>query len=65
MSSKRLYLSVTERKLAGVCGGLAKYFECDPTIMRLIFVIVAFFGGGGILIYLILWIITPKDPTGA
>lgn len=50
------------RKIAGVCGGLAKYFDIDPTVVRIIFLILLFIGGGGFLIYLIIWICAPEDP---
>ena len=43
---KKLYRSNTDRKLCGVCGGLAEYFDIDPTIIRLIFVFLTLFGGG-------------------
>ncbi len=46
--------------IAGVCGGLADYFGIDPTIVRIIFVVLALAGGPGILIYLALWVILPK-----
>ena len=58
---KRLYRSRTDRMLWGVCGGLAKYFDIDPTIMRLIFVISIFLGGSGILAYIILAIVVPVE----
>ena len=58
---KRLYRSRTDRMLCGVCGGLAKYFDIDPTIMRLIFVISIFLGGSGILAYIILAIVVPVE----
>jgi phage shock protein C len=47
--------------IGGVCGGLAEYFNIDPTIVRLIFVATALLGGPGLLVYLILWIITPLE----
>jgi len=62
MESKRLYRSITDRKIAGVAGGLAEYFVMDPLLVRLIFVVAVFAGGGGFLIYLILWIVTPEKP---
>jgi len=62
MEPKRFYRSTTDRKIAGVAGGLADYFDIDPLLVRLIFVILAFAGGGGVLIYLILWIVTPERP---
>jgi phage shock protein C len=47
--------------IAGVCGGLAKYFDIDPTIVRVLFVISIFLGGGGIIAYIILWIVVPEE----
>jgi phage shock protein PspC (stress-responsive transcriptional regulator) len=47
--------------LGGVCGGLARYFEVDPTLVRLAFAVLAAFGGGGIPLYLILWIVVPDE----
>ena len=62
MEPKRFYRSTIDKKVAGVAGGLADYFDIDPLLVRLIFVILAFAGGGGLLIYIILWIVTPERP---
>ena len=62
MEPKRLYRSLTDRKFAGVAGGLAEYFVMDPLLIRLAFVILTLAGGGGFLIYLVLWIVTPENP---
>jgi phage shock protein PspC (stress-responsive transcriptional regulator) len=62
MEPKRLYRSQTDRKFAGVAGGLAEYFVMDPLLVRLAFVILTLAGGGGFLIYLVLWIVTPENP---
>jgi len=59
---KKLYRSVTDKMLAGVCGGLAEYFAIDPVLVRLIFVLAVIFGGSGILAYIILWIVIPQKP---
>jgi phage shock protein PspC (stress-responsive transcriptional regulator) len=59
---KKLYRSVTDKMVGGVCGGLAEYFSIDPVIVRLIFVLAVIFGGSGILAYIILWIIIPEKP---
>lgn len=48
--------------IGGVCGGLAKYFDIDPTIVRVLFVVSIFLGGGGIIAYIILWIVVPEEP---
>jgi phage shock protein C len=59
---RRLYRSRTDKILGGVCGGLSEYSGVDPTLVRLVFVILALAGGPGILIYLIMWLITPLQP---
>jgi|SRR3989344_2066835 len=58
-----LHRSETNRVIAGVCGGLAEYFNIDPTIIRILFIIVTVFGGSGILIYIILWLVIPSAST--
>lgn len=57
----RLVRSDKDRILGGVCGGLAEFFNVDATIVRLIFVLIAVFGGSGVLLYLILWLIIPPS----
>jgi phage shock protein PspC (stress-responsive transcriptional regulator) len=57
---RRLTLSVTDKKLAGVCGGLAEYFGVDPTLVRLIVVLLSLLGGTGVLLYGAAWLIMPK-----
>ncbi len=58
--AKRLYRSATNRMIWGVCGGLAEYFDLDPVLVRVIFVILALGSGGvGILPYIVLAIVTP------
>lgn len=57
--SKKLYLSETDKKIFGVCGGLGEYFDIDSTIVRLIWVIIAL-SGVGILAYLIAGLIMPN-----
>lgn len=61
--SKKLYRSQTDKIIAGVAGGLAEYFGIDSSIIRLFFILVVAFGGSGILIYAILWLIMPKGPS--
>ena len=51
-----------ERKIAGVCAGFADYFDLDVTIVRVVWLIVALFGGGGVLAYIIAWIVMPEVP---
>jgi phage shock protein C len=62
---KRLYRSRDERMIWGVCSGIAKYFDVDPTIIRIIAVLTLFFALTGILIYIILAIIIPLEPYGS
>lgn len=59
---KKLYKDKKNEKLCGVCAGIAKYFSIDPTIVRLIFVLLAFIAGG-VLAYIVCAIIMPDDPT--
>ncbi|MFQ5946344.1 MAG: PspC domain-containing protein [Anaerolineae bacterium] len=59
--SVRLYRSEDDRMLAGVCGGLADYFEIDATLVRAVFVILALLNGVGLLIYLALAIVVPRQ----
>ena len=58
---KKLYLSDTDKKIGGVCGGLAQYFDIDPIIVRIIWFVAAFFYGIGIIPYLAFWIIVPRE----
>ena len=59
---KRLYRSQDERMISGVCGGIGKYFNIDPTLVRLVFVFAAFAGGPGLLAYIVLAIVVPEEP---
>jgi phage shock protein C len=59
--TKKLMRSTTDRMIAGVCGGLAEYFQLDPVLVRLVFLIFSLAGGAGPLIYLVLWIIMPLE----
>ena len=61
MSEKRLYRSRESRMLCGVCGGIAEYFNIDPTLIRLLFVLFGL-SGSGILAYIIAAIIIPDRP---
>ncbi len=63
--SKRLYRDPENSVIGGVCGGLGAYFNVDPVIFRLLFVIFFFAGGASILVYVILWIVLPKAETAA
>jgi phage shock protein C len=59
---RKLYRSRTNRQVAGVCGGLAEYFNLDATLIRVLFVVLAVLGGSGIVLYLAMWIIVPREP---
>jgi len=59
---KRLYRNKSDVMIAGVCSGLGKYLDLDPTAIRLAFVLLLFVGLGGLWIYLVLWIIMPVGP---
>jgi len=60
---RRLYRNRTDRMIWGVCGGLAKYFNVDPTIIRVLAVISIFITGVSILAYILMAIIIPLEPT--
>lgn len=61
---KKLYRSTTDRKIAGVCGGLADYFDADATLVRVGFVILTLLGGfPGFLTYFILWLVISERPS--
>ncbi|MBC8278852.1 MAG: PspC domain-containing protein, partial [FCB group bacterium] len=59
---KKLYRSSKDRMISGVCGGMADYFNIDPTIVRIIWVLLFFTGGTGLLLYIAALIIVPLDP---
>lgn len=58
-SGKKLHLSHTNRKIGGVCGGIAEYLDVDPTLVRLIWVMTGLLVGAGVVGYLIAWIVIP------
>jgi phage shock protein C len=60
--AKKLYRSTVDKMIGGVAGGLAEYFDIDTTLVRVLFVVVVFLGGGGIIAYIILWIVVPQKP---
>jgi phage shock protein C len=59
---RKVFRSRNERMIAGVSGGIAEYAGIDPNIIRLAFVLLAFAGGGGVLAYLVAWMIIPERP---
>ena len=56
---RKLYRSRNQRMLAGVCGRLAEYFNVDATLIRVLFLVLAVFGGSGLVIYVVMWLIVP------
>ena len=59
---KRLYKSNKNKSICGVCGGIAEYFDIDPTLVRLAWVLFTCFAGSGLLAYIICAIVIPEDP---
>lgn len=62
MNGKKLYRIRTGRKILGVCGGLANYFDIDPTIVRVVYALIGLFWGAGILAYFIMALVIPENP---
>ena len=63
LRASALHLSDTDRKVAGVCGGLGETFGIDPLLFRVAIVILAFIGGAGVLLYIALWLLMPRAQT--
>lgn len=64
MADKKLTRVEEGRMIAGVCTGLGRYFGIDTTVIRIIFVLLGVFAAGGVLIYLILWLLMPMESSG-
>ena len=64
-SPTKLFRSEKNRVFGGVCAGLGEFFQIDVSIVRLIFILITIFGGGGFLLYLILWLIIPSDSSSS
>ena len=60
---KKLYRSVTDKKLAGVCGGVAKYLNMDPTVIRVLWAIISLFAFIGVAAYILCAFIIPEEPS--
>lgn len=62
-TGKKLLRSRSDRWVAGICGGIGDYFDVDPALVRLIYMLLTFFSAGfpGLMIYLVLWLVMPKD----
>src|SRR3990170_3498032 len=56
--------SATDKVIAGVCGGLGRYLGVDPVLLRIAFVVLAIAGGGGVLLYVVSWILIPEERSG-
>jgi phage shock protein PspC (stress-responsive transcriptional regulator) len=61
MENKKLYRSRRDRRVAGVCGGIAEYLGVDPTWVRVAFLLATLAGGPGVLIYIVLWMVMPEQ----
>jgi phage shock protein C len=59
---KKIYRSRKDSMIAGVCGGIAEYFEIDATLVRILTILIVFLGGVGVLAYIIAWVIIPENP---
>ncbi len=59
---KKLYKSRTDKKLCGVCAGVANFLNVDPTIVRLLWALAVLFAGGGVLLYIAAALIMPEEP---
>ena len=62
MNNKRFYLSEKDKKIGGVCGGIAEYFDIDPLLVRVLFLVAILEIGMGLFAYLVLWILAPRNP---
>ena len=60
--TRRIYRSRTDKKIAGVCGGLAQYFGIDPAIPRIVLLVLVLGAGVGVLAYIICWLVIPLEP---
>ncbi|WP_308618643.1 PspC domain-containing protein [uncultured Eubacterium sp.] len=60
--SKKLYKSTTDRKLCGVCAGIASYLNIDPTVVRLLWALITFVGGAGVIAYIVCALVIPDEP---
>lgn len=60
--SKKLYKSTTDRKLCGVCAGIANYLNIDPTVVRLLWALITFVGGAGVIAYIVCALVIPDEP---
>ena len=64
MEEKKKLTRSSNKMIGGVCAGLAEYLDMDPTIVRIVWVLMVLFAGFGILLYVILWLVMPKRQIG-
>ncbi len=62
MENKRFYLSAKDKKIGGVCGGIAEYFDIDPLLVRILFLVAILEIGVGLFAYIALWLLAPRNP---
>ena len=62
---KKIYRSTEHRMIAGVCGGIGEYFDIDPVLIRIVFLLLCLMGGSGVFFYIFCWIIIPKQGHGS
>lgn len=62
MTDKKLYRSIDQRMISGVCGGVGEYFNLDPNVIRLAFLLFCAMGGSGFIVYLLAVILIPEEP---
>lgn len=61
--SKKFYRSTTDKCIGGVCGGLGEYFDIDPLIFRMLFLILFCGFGTGLVAYIVIWLLAPERPS--
>ncbi|MBR1644771.1 MAG: PspC domain-containing protein [Bacteroidales bacterium] len=61
ITGKRLTRSRRDKKIAGVCGGIGRYFGIDPTLVRIIFLVLLLVYGGGLMVYLVCWLLMGEE----
>ncbi len=62
MGNKRLYRSRTDKQIAGICGGVADYLGVDPTIVRIVWLLLTLAGGPGLILYIVMAFVVPEEP---
>lgn len=62
MGNKRLYRSRTDKQISGICGGVADYLGVDPTIVRIVWLLLTLAGGPGLILYIVMAFVVPEEP---